>query len=71
MHQAYQEPDKTSIAKDAKMLVGKYVEIFVKEAIARCVHERAERDAEGGGGGDGWLEVEDLERCVGQLVLDF
>lgn len=70
MHQAYREPEKTLIAKDAKALVGKYVEIFVKEAIARSVHERMERDVEGGGG-DGWLEVEDLERCAPQLILDF
>lgn len=70
MHQAYLEPDKTKIAVDAKALVGKYIEIFVKEAIARCTHERAERDAEGGGG-DGWLELDDLERCAPQLVLDF
>ena len=59
----------------AKAVIGKYVEVFVREAIARCAFERQEKEKgdEDGDlrGGDGWLEVEDLEKSAPQLVLDF
>ncbi|GMF76327.1 CENP-S associating centromere protein X-domain-containing protein [Aspergillus flavus] len=63
---------KTKIAKDANEVVAKYVDVFVREALARAAFERAE----GGKGvergvGDGFLEVEDLEKMAPQLVLDF
>jgi hypothetical protein len=61
----------TKISTDARSLVGKYVEVFVKEAVARCVAEKKERVQRGEEGDGGWLEVEDLERVGGQLVLDF
>lgn len=57
--------------------MGKYVEVFVREALARCAFSRGERERERDGGGldggisDGFLEVEDLERVGGQIVLDF
>ena len=40
-------------------MVGKYMETFVREAIARAAFERAESEKEGGGGGwsGGFLEV--------------
>ena len=49
---------KTKIAKDANEVVAKYVDVFVREALARAAFERAE----GGKGvergvGDGFLEV--------------
>ncbi|KAH8668045.1 CENP-S associating centromere protein X-domain-containing protein [Tricladium varicosporioides] len=61
----------TRISKSANAAVGRYMETFVREGVARCVWARAE-GAEGGGGGDGgFLEVEDLERLGPQLLLDF
>lgn len=63
---------KTKMAKDANGVVAKYMDVFVREALARAAYERGE----GAGGttdgvGDGWLEVEDLEKMAPQLVLDF
>lgn len=48
--------EKTKIAKDANGVVAKYIDVFVREAVARAAFERAEG---GGGGGmaDGFLEV--------------
>ncbi|KAH6680251.1 CENP-S associating centromere protein X-domain-containing protein [Halenospora varia] len=61
----------TRISKSANAAVGRYMETFVREGVARCVWARAE-GVEGGGGGDGgFLEVEDLERLGPQLLLDF
>lgn len=65
--------EKTKIAKDANEVVAKYVDIFVREALARAAHERAETQGGAGGLGitDGFLEVEDLEKMAPQLVMDF
>lgn len=76
MQSQFTTPEKTSLSTDARSLLGKYVEAFVREGIRRCVHERVEREkgvgANGGDGSDtGWLEVEDLERVGVQLCLDF
>ncbi|KAL9095057.1 MAG: hypothetical protein Q9165_002659 [Trypethelium subeluteriae] len=63
------EDEKTKIGKDAMTVVGKYMELFVREAIARAAMER---EGESGGGlGDEFLEVEDLEKLAPQLLLDF
>jgi centromere protein X len=53
------------IKKDAARAVGKYMDTFVREAIARAAYGREEV----GGGGE--LEVEDLEKLAPQLLLDF
>lgn len=37
----------------------------------RCAYEKTQQSKDGKGGGDGWLEVEDLERAAVQLCLDF
>ncbi|KAH0837565.1 hypothetical protein AYO21_05053 [Fonsecaea monophora] len=77
MHAHFLKPDHTSLSADARHLMGKYADIFVKEAIRRCVDDKRERAAARGSGdggvvGDtGWLEVEDLERVGVQLCLDF
>jgi len=55
------------MSTDANRAVGRYMETFVREALARAAWARDE----GGGGGGGDLEVEDLERLAPQLVLDF
>ncbi|PGH31061.1 hypothetical protein GX50_06169 [[Emmonsia] crescens] len=75
------EDDKTKIAKDAGRAVAKYVDIFVREALARAAYERTEgqssksgsRDARGRARAkvDSYLEVEDLEKLAPQMVLDF
>ncbi|OIW27721.1 hypothetical protein CONLIGDRAFT_447613 [Coniochaeta ligniaria NRRL 30616] len=51
----------TRVTKDANAAVARYMDVFVREAIARSVAER-----EGGG----FLEVEDLEKVAPQLLLD-
>ncbi|EXJ66271.1 uncharacterized protein A1O5_10423 [Cladophialophora psammophila CBS 110553] len=83
MHAHFSSPERTSLSSDARQLVGKYTEIFVREAIRRCVDDKRERAAHGNGSGGGardggvvvgdtgWLEVEDLERIGVQLCLDF
>jgi hypothetical protein len=65
------EGPNTQIQKGAMNLVGKYMEIFVREAFARAKEERKGSVRDGGGIGDGFLQVEDLERVGAQLVLDF
>lgn len=57
----------TKMSRDARDLVTKYIEVFVREAIMRSAFERQEKDGKGGG----FLEVEDLERAAVQLCLDF
>lgn len=51
--------EKTKIAKDANAVVAKYVDVFVREAIARAAYERAETEGTSGARaiGDGFLEV--------------
>jgi hypothetical protein len=64
------EDSNTQIQKGAMNLVGKYMEIFVREAFARAKNER-ELSVKAGGISDGFLQVEDLEKLAPQLVLDF
>ncbi|KAF2028920.1 hypothetical protein EK21DRAFT_90282 [Setomelanomma holmii] len=64
------EDSNTQIQKGAMNLVGKYMEIFVREAFARAKNER-EMGLRAGGISDGFLQVEDLEKLAPQLVLDF
>ncbi|KIV81448.1 hypothetical protein PV11_03637 [Exophiala sideris] len=72
MQSHFTRPEKTSISADARILVGKYVDIFVKEGIRRCVDEKKEREQAAGASVDsGWLELEDLERVATQLCMDF
>lgn len=64
------EDKDMKIQREAMAMVGKYMETFVREAVARA---RFERNDAGLGGGieDGFLQVEDLEKLAPQLVLDF
>lgn len=71
LHHHFQDKDKTSINPGAKEVVCKYVEVFVREALARSAFMRQEADGGDGDSGDGFLEVEDLEKCAPLLVLDF
>jgi hypothetical protein len=69
LYENFEDPN-TQIQKGAMNLVGKYMEIFVREAFARAKNER-EMGVKAGGIGDGFLQVEDLEKLAPQLVLDF
>ncbi|KAI4278663.1 MAG: hypothetical protein L6R38_005192 [Xanthoria sp. 2 TBL-2021] len=69
-HLEKDEGDTMKIGREANTLVGKYLDTFVREAIARAAFERNQAD-EATGTGDGFLEVEDLEKLVPQLLLDF
>ncbi|KAK3343615.1 CENP-S associating centromere protein X-domain-containing protein [Lasiosphaeria hispida] len=53
------EDEGTRITRDANQAVAKYMDVFVREAIARSAVERG-----------GFLEVEDLEKISPQLLLD-
>lgn len=63
---------QTKIGVEARGVVGKYMETFVREALARAAFERqsGERGTRGMVGDD-FLEVEDLEKLAPQLLLDF
>ena len=50
------QDNQTRIGKDANAVVGKYMETFVREAIARAVYERSEADG-GKGRGVDFLEA--------------
>ncbi|KAJ9664708.1 hypothetical protein H2198_000054 [Neophaeococcomyces mojaviensis] len=68
------EKPATKLSADARTVVGRYLEVFVREAIMRSAFEREQREGGvdgAGGGGGGFLEVEDLERSAVQLCLDF
>ena len=43
---------QTRVGKDANAVVGKYMETFVREALARAAFERSEADGTRGRGGD-------------------
>jgi hypothetical protein len=52
------EDKNMKIGREAMAVVGKYMETFVREALARAVYEREEAEAEvGKGTGDGFLQV--------------
>jgi hypothetical protein len=75
LHHNFRYKDKTRITTDAKEVLGKYVEIFVREAIARSAYESQGKGADELDNSmrrdDGFLEVEDLEKIGVLLVLDF
>ncbi|KAI9730262.1 MAG: hypothetical protein M1834_006026 [Cirrosporium novae-zelandiae] len=62
--------ENTKMGVEAGKVLGKYVEVFVRETIVRAQFERERQEAEGKGRG-GMLEVEDLEKVAPQLLLDF
>ncbi|KAH7044511.1 CENP-S associating centromere protein X-domain-containing protein [Macrophomina phaseolina] len=70
LHEGFEDEDMR-IGKEAMAVASKYVETFVREALARAMYEREEADREQGGAGDGFLQVEDLEKLAPQLLLDF
>lgn len=63
--------EKTKLAKDANPVVAKYVDVFVREAIARAAYERADTEGNVGGGAvaDGFLEVGFIVLVVCVMML--
>ncbi|KAI1173195.1 CENP-S associating centromere protein X-domain-containing protein [Nemania sp. FL0916] len=59
LHECF-EKDGTRISKDANKAIAMYMDIFVREAIARTAVEKE----------NGFLEVEDLEKIAPQLLMD-
>lgn len=45
------------IGKEAMTVFGKYIEIFVREGLARAAYYREEADAGASGVGDGFLQA--------------
>lgn len=64
---SFQDPN-TKISTDALGLTNEYLTTFIREAIYRAVDEKKKRL---GGEEGGMVEVQDLERLLGQLLLDF
>ena len=54
LHHHFQD-NEVRIGKEANAVIGKYMDTFVREAIARATYERSEAD--GGGLGGEFLEV--------------
>lgn len=72
LHEAFTDKN-TKIDKHAIQVLQKYMEIFVREAIARAKHaklEAAGADDESELGGT-WLDLEDLEKVAPGLLCDF
>ncbi|KAJ5614792.1 hypothetical protein N7528_008446 [Penicillium herquei] len=65
--------EKTRISKDADAMMAKYMDLFVREAIARGKLERDLVNESKGRSGpaDNFIEVEDLETLAPWLVMDF
>ena len=65
LHHQFKDSD-IRIGKDANELIGKYMDTFVREAIARATIERSE--AEGGGLGGEFLEVSRYTSDIGWIL---
>ncbi|WPH03516.1 centromere protein x [Acrodontium crateriforme] len=72
LHEAFANKS-TTIDKHAIEVLQKYLEVFVREAIARSAQAKEAKVERGEAKWDdrAWLEVEDLESVVAGLVLDF
>ena len=75
LHESF-EDKSIKIGKDANALTARYLDLFVREAVARATEVAKERKEMRQAGGqnvdDGlWLYVQDLEEVAPGLVLDF
>jgi len=61
----------TRISADALTVTTEYLRVYTREAIWRAIQEKKKNDTVVGSLGTGLLEVEDLERIIGPLTLDF
>jgi hypothetical protein len=72
LHESF-DNKATKIDKDAIIVLQKYMEVFVREAVARAAARKKE-DVEAGtvdASEAEWLELEDLEKVAPGLMLDF
>lgn len=56
LYESFEDKDM-KIGREAMSVAGKYIETFVREAIARAAYEREDADKASGGAGDGFLQV--------------
>lgn len=72
LHEHFQDKT-TKIDKHAVQVVQKYMEIFVREAIARTALAKAEKTERGETPAEdrGWLELADLQGVAAGMLLDF
>lgn len=65
---------QTKIDKHAMQVLQKYVEVFLRETIARTAMQKKVDAAKAGGTEEvdvSWLELEDLEKVAAGVVLEF
>jgi histone H3/H4 len=75
LHESF-EDKTTKIGKEANALTARYLDLFVREAVARATEVAKERKEIREAGGDKeeegvWLDVCDLEEVAPGLVMDF
>lgn len=70
MQETFQNPN-TRVNGDALAVVAEYLRLYTREAIWRASQEKNRNDTVAGTLANGVLEVEDLEKIVGPLTLDF
>jgi hypothetical protein len=69
--QQFFKQEGTRMSKPAIVAVGKYIDTFVREGLARAAWASDDPFGGVGRGNGGMLEVEDLERLAPQLLMDF
>ncbi|KAK6539894.1 hypothetical protein TWF694_008731 [Orbilia ellipsospora] len=67
----FMEDEGTKISGAATKTVGKYMHLFLTEAVYRAVSNRRDGDPWSRTNAGLMLEVEDLEKITPQLLLDF
>lgn len=65
-HSHFQHAD-TGLSAAGQAALGRYVDIFVREAVARAAEVQRKREGEG----DIWLDAADLETIAPGLLMDF
>ena len=70
MHESFTQTD-TGLSRGAQTLMARYIDVFVREAVARAAEEQRRK-----GGGDEdvggtWVDAADLEAVVPGLLMDF
>lgn len=72
LHEAFRDK-QTRIDTHALQVLEKYLEVFVREAVARTALRKREAAARGEvpASEARWLELEDLEKVAPGLVMDF
>lgn len=76
LHESFDDK-QMKISKDANALMGRYLDVFVREAVARAALAQKERKGNDESvthddmDADIWLDTRDLEEVAPGLVLDF